>query len=254
VTKPSPNTPTALENRAVAARPGNGAPNERIFLERIASYRGESREALDLSSNIGCIILQSPFFLPEDLWIDVPASLSLNRQQGEVMDATTGSGKALFEQATAAMQAMPRSIPKPAAVNEPMFGDPVLTRRRLGQGAFRVMVSDNYARRCAVTGEKTFPVLEAAHILPVGRGGKHRPDNGLLLRSDLHRLFDLGYVTVTPDYRFEVSPALRDDYSNGKVYYDLADRSIALPAKPEDRPGREYLEHHRDLIYRGSAA
>jgi hypothetical protein len=129
VTKPSPNTPTALENRAVAARPGNGAPNERIFLERIASYRGESREALDLSSNIGCIILQSPFFLPEDLWIDVPASLSLNRQQGEVMDATTGSGKALFEQATAAMQAMPRSIPKPAAVNEPMFGDPVLTRR-----------------------------------------------------------------------------------------------------------------------------
>lgn len=232
----------------------NGAPTERVFFERIARYRGQNPGELDLASNIGCIILQSPFFLPEQLWIDVPDSLNLNRQQGEALDATSGEGRRLLEHATAALQRVPLSPAKRAAEDVPIFGDPILARRRIGQGAFRVMVSDNYSRRCAVTGEKTFPVLEAAHILPVGRGGKHRPDNGVLLRSDIHRLFDLGYVTVTPDFRFDVSPALREDYSNGKAYYDLVGRTIALPGRPEDRPSREFLEHHRDLIYRGSAA
>ena len=45
-----------------------------------------------------------------------------------------------------------------------IYGDPVLVRPRLGQGTFRVLVTDNYRRRCAVTGEKALPVLDAAHI------------------------------------------------------------------------------------------
>jgi hypothetical protein len=40
-------------------------------------------------------------------------------------------------------------------------------------------------------------------------------------RTDIHRLFDLGYVTISRDRRFEVNPRLREDYENGKVYYDL---------------------------------
>ena len=54
-----------------------------------------------------------------------------------------------------------------------MFGDPVLARQRLGQGAFRMLVTDSYQRRCAVTKEKALPVLEAAHIRPVSEGGGH---------------------------------------------------------------------------------
>ena len=75
-----------------------------------------------------------------------------------------------------------------------MFGDPTLIRQRLGQGTFRVLVTDTYERRCAITRERTLPTLEAAHILPVGEGGRHRVDNGLLFRSDVHRLFDAGYL------------------------------------------------------------
>ena len=52
-------------------------------------------------------------------------------------------------------------------------------------------MTDAYERRCAVTGEKTLPVLEAAHIRPYALLGPHRVNNGLLLRSDLHKLFDL---------------------------------------------------------------
>jgi|HubBroStandDraft_6_1064221.scaffolds.fasta_scaffold1813619_1 hypothetical protein len=51
-----------------------------------------------------------------------------------------------------------------------------------------------YRRRCVVTHERTLPALEAAHIRPYGEGGEHEPSNGLLLRRDLHSLFDAGYV------------------------------------------------------------
>ena len=70
------------------------------------------------------------------------------------------------------------------------FGEPTLVRPRLGQGASASVVTDAYQRRCAVTKERTLPVLEAAHIKPYADGGEHRIDNGLLLRRDLHTLRD----------------------------------------------------------------
>lgn len=232
----------------------NGAPSEDSFKARIARYKGVPNIAdLREDATIGCIILQAPFFLPEDAWIDVPASYPPNSTQGMRYDASSGDGNQLFDAAMGALRSemafRPRRVSEPVFAQE-MFGDPVLVKRRLGQGAFRIVITDNFGRRCAVTGEKTLPVLEAAHILPVKRGGVHRADNGLLLRSDLHRLFDLGYVTVTPDYRFAVSPDLADRWSNGRVYYEMQNREIRLPVDAASRPSREYLEWHRDKIFR----
>jgi putative restriction endonuclease len=68
--------------------------------------------------------------------------------------------------------------------------------------------------------------------------------NGLLLRSDIRRLFDTGYVGVTPDYKFVVSCYLRGDYSNGRSYYALAGRPIELPARREEWPKGEALAWH----------
>ncbi|WP_371131195.1 HNH endonuclease [Microbacterium sp.] len=81
-----------------------------------------------------------------------------------------------------------------------MFGDPTLTVPRLGQGGFRAWVLDAYNARCAITGHKIRPTLQAAHIRPVASGGQHRVDNGLLLRSDVHTMFDRGYLTVDDHY------------------------------------------------------
>ena len=58
-----------------------------------------------------------------------------------------------------------------------------------------------------MTREKALPALDAAHIRPFSEAPENYVQNGMLLRSDVHRLFDAGYVTVTPDYRFEVSQA-----------------------------------------------
>jgi putative restriction endonuclease len=76
-------------------------------------------------------------------------------------------------------------------------------------------------------------------------------DNGLLLRSDLHRLYDRGYVTVTPDYVFRVSDRLRDEFQNGRSYYGLDGAKIAVPERELWRPKREFLEWHTDKVFRG---
>lgn len=87
-----------------------------------------------------------------------------------------------------------------------------------------------------------------AHKRP---GGQHRIDNGLLLRTDIHRLFDRGYVTVTPDHRFRVSRRLKSDFDNGEPYYPLDGREIWVPARLEAQPSREFLEWHADSVFRG---
>ena len=89
--------------------------------------------------------------------------------------------------------------------NSPAYGNSILQKVRLGQGAFRVLVTDSYSRRCSITGEKTLPVLEAAHIKPYAESGPHFISNGILLRSDMHKLFDTGYLTITKDLVVEVS-------------------------------------------------
>ncbi len=71
-----------------------------------------------------------------------------------------------------------------------------LIRKRQGQPAFRAALLQAYESRCAITEADTIEVLEAAHITPFSEGGPMTTDNGLLLRSDVHTLFDLGLIAV----------------------------------------------------------
>lgn len=199
---------------------------------------------------IGCIILAEPFFLSRGHWVPTPPDFAPNTVVGKSYDLAAGLGRELWERVVAARALEAHEIADVQAGR--VYGEPTLRTPRLGQGAFRVLVTDAYRRHCAITGEKTLPVLEAAHIRPVSAGGQHRVDNGLLLRSDIHTLFDRGYVTVTPDYRFRVSPRLRRDWSNGRVYYALdgADLSGSLPAEPWRKPDKMELEWHAGTVFR----
>ena len=106
-----------------------------------------------------------------------------------------------------------------------------------------MLVTDAYNRRCAVTGERTLPVLQAAHIKPYAESGPNRVSNGLLLRSDLHILFDRGYVTINRDYRLEVSPRIREEFENGRQYYAMAGDGTGGP--PGSRRGSAGRGLHR---------
>ena len=89
----------------------------------------------------------------------------------------------------------------PSVVPGEIFGTPRLSPVRVGQKAFKALVQEAYGRQCAVTGDKIVPVLQAAHIRPITAEGENRVDNGLLLRSDVHTLFDLGYLAIHPERR-----------------------------------------------------
>ena len=113
------------------------------------------------------------------------------------------------------------------------------------------MVTDAYERRCAITSERTLPALDAAHIKPYSKSGEHSVENGLLLRRDLHALFDQGYVTITPRFEVEVSRRIREEYENGRDYYRFHGTAIRLPDNPAYRPSVQYLDWHNRQAFRG---
>lgn len=226
----------------------NGASSLRQMRERIAKYRKADPNDRVTDFPVGCRILTQPFFLPESEWIPVPDSWAKNIVTFKTYSTDEADGARLWE---AMSQRLGRSLPVDITEPEVRYGEPRLIAPRLGQGAFRVLVTDLYDRRCAVTHEKTLPALEAVHIQPYADGGSHRATNGLLLRRDLHSLFDGGYVTVTPDYRFEVSRRIREEFSNGKHYYALQGQAIELPRAIADRPDRDALRWHNEQCFKG---
>ena len=130
------------------------------------------------------------------------------------------------------------------------YGAPQTVQPRLGQGTFRIAITSAYGA-CAVSGEHSLPALEAAHVRPYADGGVHALPNGLLLRADIHRLYDAGYVTVTPDYRFRVSHDLVDHFHSGCEYERFAGRAIAVPRALLDQPDPELLDSHAAEVFRG---
>jgi putative restriction endonuclease len=122
---------------------------------------------------------------------------------------------------------------------------------RLGQGTFRLSVVNAYDGAYAITNEHSLPVLEAAHVQPFAHGGPHDVSNGLLLRSDIHRLFDLGIVTVTPEYRFRVSGSLMDHFHNGREYERFEGRAIHTPRPAALQPSPALLDWHGQMVFRG---
>jgi hypothetical protein len=82
-------------------------------------------------------------------------------------------------------------------------------RQRRGQQQFRDSLIARYGDRCLVTGCRALAVVEAAHIKPYRGERDNRPSNGLLLRSDIHTLFDLNLLGIEPtELRVELHPEL----------------------------------------------
>lgn len=230
-----------------AFREANGARSAQEMRSRIARYR--KLDPADRSDfEIGCRILTQPFFFDEKDWLPVPSSWSRNTQTFKTYDTDDPDGLALWN---AVSDRLVSPMPAGLAEGQSRFGEPQLIRPRLGQGAFRILVTDNYARRCAVTLERTLPALEAAHIRPYAEGGKHDARNGLLLRRDIHSLFDAGYVTVTPKLEFEVSGRIKQEFENGRHYYELHGKEIFVPRDAWSRPDADALRWHNEAVFRG---
>jgi putative restriction endonuclease len=230
----------------------NGCDSFGKFQQMILQYRTDKA---NLNPHIGCIVLTNPVFFKREDWLNVPTDWSSSIVQGKSYDTAENTGNLLWQNIEALLQKyLPENVTegdKSQLILEdtesPKYGNAILRKVRLGQGAFRVLITDAYSRRCSITGEKTLPVLEAAHIKPYAISGPHFISNGLLLRSDLHKLFDTGYITITKDLKVEVSKRIREEFENGKEYYQYQGKELAfLPSRLMDKPDQKYIEWHNN--------
>ncbi|WP_306368162.1 HNH endonuclease [Nocardiopsis sp. CC223A] len=205
---------------------------------------------------IGCIMLRDPVFFDEGSTFPPPEDFAKSLVQGKGYDDILGDDRhsayfaPIAERVLAATGDPVDDGPEDTATWEhdgPTLGGYGRSRRRLGQQAFKLALLEAYGGRCAVTGLDLLPALDAAHIHPVADGGLHRLDNGLLLRADLHRLFDAGYITVTPDFTVHVSPRLHGEAAG--EYSALEGTGIRLPERKADRPSADALRHHAETVF-----
>lgn len=223
----------------------NGVYSYSELINRIGHFK---KRQLTGNVEIGCNILNAPFYFSKNKWIPIPKDWAPNIVRGKFYDTTDSYGQLLY---AAIQESLEGDIQVRASEQDkPQYSNYYLTKARLGQGAFRVLVTDAYNRRCAVTNEKTLPALEAAHIKSYSAEGPNHVNNGLLLRADIHRLFDGGYVTIDHDFKFVVSKRVKEEFTNGREYYQYHGNDLTnLPISAQDLPTREFIDWHNTEIY-----
>ncbi len=234
----------------------NGCDSLDELRTMVSTYRKEWWENNPI---IGCIVLTNPIFFEQNDWIEAPENWAKSIVQGKSYSTEEPIGQKLWLRVeklldkylytNGADEGKSQLLLENA--DSPAYGNSILSKVRLGQGAFRVLITDAYARKCSISGEKTLPVLEAGHIKPYAKSGPHFISNGILLRSDIHKLFDQGYLTITNEYKIEVSKRIKEEFHNGKEYYKFHGMPIgSLPVRDSDKPRTSFLEWHNTNIFK----
>ena len=112
--------------------------------------------------------------------------------------------------------------------------------RRQGQGPFRIELLNAYGGQCAVTGAVALETLEAAHIMPYRGPQTNHVTNGILLRADIHTLFDLGLLRISDSYEISVDAIIKDP-----MYRQFHGRQLRIPTDTALQPSVQALQAHR---------
>ena len=227
----------------------NGVSSYEALRSTIARYR--RHEVVGPTTNIGCRILVEPIFFPSFAWLDLPASWSRNIVEGKGYSTDHPEGLTLWNRLQDAAQGFATDAITGFSEARVRYGTPTLITPRLGQGAFRIAVTEAYGRQCAISDGKVLPALDAAHIRPYAEGGLHTKSNGVLLRKDIHCVFDSGYATIDTNYRFVVSNKVKEVFDNGNEYRRLHGKVLRLPSRIPDRPDLNLLQWHNENRFLG---
>lgn len=232
----------------------NGADTKSALARMLGRDRMEQ-----LAAPLTCTVLRDAVFWPERRWIPwgVGRGYPLTGAQRGRTDHDPVNVRALRD-------AMGRDhVPAPpdlAPEIEPLVVDArriveVDRAAREGQGTFRLRLLQAYGGRCAVTGEHTEPVLQAAHIQPYLGPASNHVANGLVLTSEFHTLFDRGFATVEQptsqrrSYRLRLSSEIRGRWNNGHRYYRYDEHELRVPDDARLRPSPKALEWHRENVF-----
>ncbi|MDH5380290.1 MAG: HNH endonuclease [Cyclobacteriaceae bacterium] len=126
-----------------------------------------------------------------------------------------------------------------------------IVKTRVNQSFFRKTILASYNYACCITGISIPELLIASHIIPWSEDHKNRvnPSNGLCLNSLHDRVFDIGLMTITPDYRIKLSKAILKikDSNTANYFLPYQDKTINLPKR--FLPGRKFLEWHNRNVF-----
>jgi len=125
-------------------------------------------------------------------------------------------------------------------------------RARVNQNFFRQSVLASYGYKCCITGININELLVSSHIIPWAQDAKNRlnPCNGLCLNALHDKAFDRGLLTITDDFRVQLSPRIKKGNVNESIqnfFFEYDGKTISLPSR--FLPDRNFLEYHRGEIF-----
>ncbi|MEP2446582.1 MAG: HNH endonuclease [Balneola sp.] len=223
----------------------NGASALNELLNRVDKYAGKNSIEYQKGNidKIGSIILTDPVFFDDSDFFD-PHAFGFEYSKHIVKFKTFDSDFThslnhninFTKEETNDYQLIDENIPIDKELIE--------KKKRESQSLFRKQLLKAYDYKCAVSRETSVEVLEACHIQPYKNNDSNHIQNGLLLRADLHILFDKGFIYIDEDYRIWISSTL-----NSKFYNSYHGRHIHLPNNESDKPSKLALKHHKENMF-----
>lgn len=216
----------------------NGRASRQKFIDSIQEYIDKNSakfggQPININTyEIGCIVLDNCEFWDDNLFIDAA--------NHNIDFATQVVTIKYFDQYDPFRQAQDERD-NFNLVNEPRNDRQGTTNIREGQSEFKGKILRAYNNQCCITGETIPELLEAAHIQEYRNRNSNHVQNGLLLRVDLHRLYDNRLIFIDRNFVIHVSNLV-----TSQIYRQYQGRTISLPNLVTDRPSGEALELRRN--------
>lgn len=211
----------------------NGCTSKQELIDRLDKYKASnsSDERSVTDSEIGCIVLTNAVYYDDDKFLDLDNyDIDFSRfivkikyyNENDPLEIATESMVKEFELLPTSLEKLKKSR---------------LVTERKGQGNFRAIITTAYSNKCCITNETTPELLEAAHIQPYFDENSNHVKNGLLLRVDLHKLYDNGLLYIDESFKIHISPEVKSEY-----YQKLNGTTIRLPENSNLHPSKEALK------------
>ncbi|MBM3456567.1 MAG: HNH endonuclease [Bacteroidetes bacterium] len=211
----------------------NGCTSKQELIDRLDKYKASnsSDERSVTDSEIGCIVLTNAVYFDDDKFLDLDNyEIDFSRFIVKIKYYNEMDPLEIVTQSTVnEFELLPTSLEK-------LKKSRLLTERK-GQGNFRAIITTAYSNKCCITNETTPELLEAAHIQPYFDENSNHVKNGLLLRVDLHKLYDNGLLYIDETFKIHISPEVKSEY-----YQKLNGATIRLPVNNNLHPSIEALK------------
>jgi putative restriction endonuclease len=211
----------------------NGCTSKQELIERLDKYKASnsSDERSVTDSEIGCIVLTNAVYYDDDKFLDLDNyEIDFSRFIVKIKYYNANDPLEIATQSTLKeFELLPTTIEK--------LKKSRLVTERKGQGNFRAIITTAYSNKCCITSETTPELLEAAHIQPYFDENSNHVKNGLLLRVDLHKLYDNGLLYIDESFKIYISPEVKSEF-----YRKLNGTTIRLPENNNLHPSKEALK------------